>query len=180
MRFKCSVWQRVFLRSLSLVICPYPDGNCTLQYYVSENGTGQVFDRWWSKTNTIPFYLIILLLPLLNFRSASFFARFTFLGMAFISPAQWHEQQLVLWSVSATTVLLCKSFLWFSQAPCQWFISSFWSHIKPFDWAFTWSSTGLIHQPFLFQVREYFCFLIMQLSWNHLYTHFKGIFMVLY
>uniref|UniRef100_A0A8C9TZA3 Neutral amino acid transporter 9 n=1 Tax=Scleropages formosus TaxID=113540 RepID=A0A8C9TZA3_SCLFO len=40
----------------------------------------EVFDRWWSKTSTIPFYLIILLLPLLNFRSASFFARFTFLG----------------------------------------------------------------------------------------------------
>uniref|UniRef100_A0A8C1MJR5 Neutral amino acid transporter 9 n=1 Tax=Cyprinus carpio TaxID=7962 RepID=A0A8C1MJR5_CYPCA len=49
-------------------------------YYVSDNSTGPVFDRWWSKTNTIPFYLIILLLPLLNFRSASFFARFTFLG----------------------------------------------------------------------------------------------------
>ncbi|XP_042611238.1 sodium-coupled neutral amino acid transporter 9 [Cyprinus carpio] len=67
------------------VICPYPnldpDGDSsTLQYYVSENGTGPVFDRWWSKTHTIPFYLIILLLPLLNFRSASFFARFTFLG----------------------------------------------------------------------------------------------------
>uniref|UniRef100_A0A672M0S7 Neutral amino acid transporter 9 n=1 Tax=Sinocyclocheilus grahami TaxID=75366 RepID=A0A672M0S7_SINGR len=44
------------------------------------NSTGQVFDLWWSKTNTIPFYLIVLLLPLLNFRSASFFARFTFLG----------------------------------------------------------------------------------------------------
>ncbi|MFT7815718.1 sodium-coupled neutral amino acid transporter 9 [Arapaima gigas] len=38
------------------------------------------FDRWWSKTSTVPFYLIVLLLPLLSFRSASFFARFTFLG----------------------------------------------------------------------------------------------------
>ncbi|XP_016311858.1 sodium-coupled neutral amino acid transporter 9 [Sinocyclocheilus anshuiensis] len=67
------------------VICPYPnldpDGDSsTHQYYVSENSTGQVFDLWWSKTNTIPLYLIVLLLPLLNFRSASFFARFTFLG----------------------------------------------------------------------------------------------------
>uniref|UniRef100_A0A673GXC5 Neutral amino acid transporter 9 n=1 Tax=Sinocyclocheilus rhinocerous TaxID=307959 RepID=A0A673GXC5_9TELE len=77
--------QRVSLWSLSLVICPYPnldpDGDSsTLQYYAGENSTGPVFDRWWSKTNTIPFYLIVLLLPLLNFRSASFFARFTFLG----------------------------------------------------------------------------------------------------
>uniref|UniRef100_A0A665THK5 Neutral amino acid transporter 9 n=1 Tax=Echeneis naucrates TaxID=173247 RepID=A0A665THK5_ECHNA len=39
-----------------------------------------LFKNWWSKTNTVPFYLIILLLPLLCFRSASFFARFTFLG----------------------------------------------------------------------------------------------------
>ncbi|XP_036384941.1 sodium-coupled neutral amino acid transporter 9 isoform X1 [Megalops cyprinoides] len=68
------------------VICPFPntdhkDNSSLSMYYVSDNGTGtSQFDRWWSKTNTVPFYLIILLLPLLNFRSASFFARFTFLG----------------------------------------------------------------------------------------------------
>ncbi|XP_026074937.1 sodium-coupled neutral amino acid transporter 9-like [Carassius auratus] len=67
------------------VICPYPnldpDGDgSTFQYSAGGNSTGAVFDHWWSKTNTIPFYLIVLLLPLLNFRSASFFARFTFLG----------------------------------------------------------------------------------------------------
>lgn len=67
------------------VICPYPDvdphrNSSSLLNHVSENSTGHVFDFWWSKTNTIPFYLIALLLPLLNFRSASFFARFTFLG----------------------------------------------------------------------------------------------------
>lgn len=67
------------------VVCPYPDlnphRNSSLdQYYSSSDNSTAVFDHWWSKTNTIPFYLIILLLPLLNFRSASFFARFTFLG----------------------------------------------------------------------------------------------------
>uniref|UniRef100_A0A8C7LAU2 Neutral amino acid transporter 9 n=1 Tax=Oncorhynchus kisutch TaxID=8019 RepID=A0A8C7LAU2_ONCKI len=74
------------------VICPFPDtgdhkGNSGISgLYLNTNNYGNdtsdtaVFDRWWSKTNTIPFYLIILLLPLLNFRSASFFARFTFLG----------------------------------------------------------------------------------------------------
>lgn len=67
------------------VICPYPDvdphGNSSTSLYSgSDNSTGLEFDHWWSKTNTIPFYLILLLLPLLNFRSASFFARFTFLG----------------------------------------------------------------------------------------------------
>ncbi|KAL7847132.1 hypothetical protein SRHO_G00221120 [Serrasalmus rhombeus] len=67
------------------VVCPYPDVNPhrynNYTVYLGDNNTGTaVFDHWWSKTNTIPFYLIILLLPLLNFRSASFFARFTFLG----------------------------------------------------------------------------------------------------
>uniref|UniRef100_A0A3B4Z1B5 Putative sodium-coupled neutral amino acid transporter 9 n=1 Tax=Stegastes partitus TaxID=144197 RepID=A0A3B4Z1B5_9TELE len=71
------------------VICPYPNtdpgGNDTIStLYLSSsgNGTSDVndFQRYWSKTNTVPFYLIILLLPLLCFRSASFFARFTFLG----------------------------------------------------------------------------------------------------
>ncbi|KAK6316425.1 hypothetical protein J4Q44_G00139490 [Coregonus suidteri] len=82
------------------VICPFPDtgdhgGNCSsgisalylsssnnnnYYYYGNDTSGTALFDRWWSKTNTIPFYLIILLLPLLNFRSASFFARFTFLG----------------------------------------------------------------------------------------------------
>ncbi|XP_053557260.1 sodium-coupled neutral amino acid transporter 9 isoform X2 [Bombina bombina] len=38
------------------------------------------FQIWWSKTNTVPFYLIVVLLPLLNFRSPSFFAKFNVLG----------------------------------------------------------------------------------------------------
>ncbi|KAM3939838.1 neutral amino acid transporter 9 [Leptodactylus fuscus] len=45
------------------------------------NGTGyEQFEEWWSKTNTVPLYLIVVLLPLLNFRSPSFFAKFNVLG----------------------------------------------------------------------------------------------------
>ncbi|XP_069573445.1 neutral amino acid transporter 9 [Brachyistius frenatus] len=71
------------------VICPYPNtdpgGNHTVSTLVlvhRGNGTADVssFEQYWSKTNTVPLYLIVLLLPLLCFRSASFFARFTFLG----------------------------------------------------------------------------------------------------
>nr|XP_019965252.1 PREDICTED: sodium-coupled neutral amino acid transporter 9 [Paralichthys olivaceus] len=69
------------------VICPFPntdpggnDSLGSLHLSVSGNDTSDVFGHWWSKTNTVPLYLIILLLPLLCFRSASFFARFTFLG----------------------------------------------------------------------------------------------------
>ncbi|KAI5614234.1 sodium-coupled neutral amino acid transporter 9 [Silurus asotus] len=68
------------------VLCPYPDVDPDInkslsQHYVSGNSSDTaLFDHWWNKTNTIPLYLILLLFPLLCFRSASFFARFTFLG----------------------------------------------------------------------------------------------------
>nr|XP_061836652.1 neutral amino acid transporter 9-like [Nerophis lumbriciformis]XP_061836653.1 neutral amino acid transporter 9-like [Nerophis lumbriciformis]XP_061836654.1 neutral amino acid transporter 9-like [Nerophis lumbriciformis] len=71
------------------VICPYPNTDSGGNKSISSiypcsigNDTTDVhsFEHWWSKTSTIPLYLIVLLLPLLCFRSASFFARFTFLG----------------------------------------------------------------------------------------------------
>lgn len=74
------------------VICPYPNsdrgGNSTPSLFLllssSSNGSGSSeggsFERWWSKTSSVPLYLLVLLLPLLCFRSAAFFARFTFLG----------------------------------------------------------------------------------------------------
>lgn len=67
------------------VICPFPntqpgDNHSATVPLISAGGNGTLFEQWWSKTNTIPLYLIILLLPLLCLRSASFFARFSFLG----------------------------------------------------------------------------------------------------
>lgn len=48
---------------------------------VHANSTGlQLFDRWWDKSRTVPFYLVGLLLPLLSFRSPSFFSKFNVLG----------------------------------------------------------------------------------------------------
>lgn len=89
-----------FLCMCFLVICPYPNidsgGNYTIStsyFSYSGNDTSDIssFGHWWSKTNTTPLYLIILLLPLLCLRSASFFARFTFLGNVKT------EQQYVEW-----------------------------------------------------------------------------------
>lgn len=68
------------------VICPFPDlrpdhnWSAALVERQTNGSDGDSFSRWWSKTQTIPLFLIVLLLPLLCFRSASFFARFTFLG----------------------------------------------------------------------------------------------------
>ncbi|XP_078253109.1 neutral amino acid transporter 9 isoform X2 [Rhinoraja longicauda] len=63
------------------VICPNPPGvheiNSTDMSIIVNNDTAlHEFHEWWSKTNAVPFYLILLLLPLLGFKSASFFARF--------------------------------------------------------------------------------------------------------
>ncbi|KAK2502894.1 hypothetical protein MC885_010763 [Smutsia gigantea] len=66
------------------VICPsagaggHPDNGSVI---FSANDTGlQQFGKWWNKSNTVPFYLIVFLLPLLNFKSPSFFSKFNILG----------------------------------------------------------------------------------------------------
>lgn len=49
--------------------------------FVSTSDAGfDVFEEWWNKSGTVPFYLIIIILPLLNFKSPSFFAKFNILG----------------------------------------------------------------------------------------------------
>ncbi|KAJ0056920.1 hypothetical protein NL108_000723, partial [Boleophthalmus pectinirostris] len=105
------------------VICPfpnYPDSNSSslIVDQNSNNSSGDIsFTHWWSKTHTIPLYLIVLLLPLLCFRSASFFARFTFLGT--IS---------VLYLITLVTYKACRlgfhlEFHWFDHT--QFFVPEF-------------------------------------------------------
>ncbi|XP_051039026.1 sodium-coupled neutral amino acid transporter 9 isoform X2 [Phodopus roborovskii] len=65
------------------VICPSagsggcPSNSSTISYNDTEV---QRFEVWWNKSRTVPFYLIGLLLPLLNFKSPSFFSKFNILG----------------------------------------------------------------------------------------------------
>lgn len=66
------------------VICPsagnggHPD-NGSMIFYANDTGLQQ-FEKWWNKSKTVPLYLIGLLLPLLNFKSPSFFSKFNILG----------------------------------------------------------------------------------------------------
>ncbi|XP_059030988.1 neutral amino acid transporter 9 isoform X2 [Mustela lutreola] len=66
------------------VICPsagsgdHPN-NGSMIFYANDTGLKQ-FEKWWNKSKTVPFYLIGLLLPLLNFKSPSFFSKFNILG----------------------------------------------------------------------------------------------------
>ncbi|KFO53850.1 Putative sodium-coupled neutral amino acid transporter 9, partial [Corvus brachyrhynchos] len=67
------------------VICPsaasghLPQNRSVM--FSSGNRTGfELFEEWWDKSQTVPFYLIAVLLPLLNLKSPSFFAKFNVLG----------------------------------------------------------------------------------------------------
>ncbi|XP_010625187.1 sodium-coupled neutral amino acid transporter 9 isoform X3 [Fukomys damarensis] len=66
------------------VICPsagsggHPD-NDSMIFYANDTEVQQ-FEKWWNRSKTVPFYLIGLLLPLLNFKSPSFFSKFNILG----------------------------------------------------------------------------------------------------
>ncbi|XP_032482310.1 sodium-coupled neutral amino acid transporter 9 isoform X5 [Phocoena sinus] len=66
------------------VICPsarsgdHPE-NGSMIFYTNDSGLQQ-FEKWWNKSKTVPFYLMGLLLPLLNFKSPSFFSKFNILG----------------------------------------------------------------------------------------------------
>ncbi|XP_077753961.1 neutral amino acid transporter 9 isoform X1 [Canis aureus] len=66
------------------VICPSAGSggspeNGSMIFYANDTELQQ-FETWWNKSKTVPFYLIGLLLPLLNFKSPSFFSKFNILG----------------------------------------------------------------------------------------------------
>ncbi|XP_066887084.1 neutral amino acid transporter 9 isoform X7 [Kogia breviceps] len=75
---------RVVKSRAMILICPsarsgdHPD-NGSMIFYTNDSGLQQ-FEKWWNKSGTVPFYLIGLLLPLLNFKSPSFFSKFNILG----------------------------------------------------------------------------------------------------
>uniref|UniRef100_A0A8C0V7M3 Neutral amino acid transporter 9 n=1 Tax=Cyanistes caeruleus TaxID=156563 RepID=A0A8C0V7M3_CYACU len=73
------------------VICPsaasdHPPQNRSVMFS-SGNRTGfELFEEWWDKSQTVPFYLIAVLLPLLNLKSPSFFAKFNVLEFRILFP----------------------------------------------------------------------------------------------
>uniref|UniRef100_A0A3Q2NQM5 Neutral amino acid transporter 9 n=1 Tax=Fundulus heteroclitus TaxID=8078 RepID=A0A3Q2NQM5_FUNHE len=107
------------------IICPYPKTNpgrndtmSTLCLGTMGNDTSEnSFEHYWSKNRTIPLYLIILLLPLLCFRSASFFARFTFFGTISVIYL------IVLVTIKAARLGFHLEFHWFE--PSQFYVPDF-------------------------------------------------------
>ncbi|NXF40412.1 S38A9 protein, partial [Nyctibius bracteatus] len=67
------------------VICPsaasnHPPQNRSVMFSSGNNTGFELFEEWWNKSQTVPFYLVAILLPLLNLKSPSFFAKFNVLG----------------------------------------------------------------------------------------------------
>ncbi|XP_038177977.1 sodium-coupled neutral amino acid transporter 9 isoform X1 [Arvicola amphibius] len=99
------------------VICPsagssgHPD-NSSMVFY---NDTQvQQFEKWWDKSKTVPFYLIGLLLPLLNFKSPSFFSKFNILGTVSVLYL------IVLVTLKAIRLGFHLEFHWF--VPTEFFV----------------------------------------------------------
>lgn len=99
------------------VICPsagssgHPD-NSSMVFY---NDTQvQQFEKWWNKSKTVPFYLIGLLLPLLNFKSPSFFSKFNILGTVSVLYL------IVLVTLKAIRLGFHLEFHWF--VPTEFFV----------------------------------------------------------
>uniref|UniRef100_A0A8C4R1V4 Neutral amino acid transporter 9 n=1 Tax=Eptatretus burgeri TaxID=7764 RepID=A0A8C4R1V4_EPTBU len=66
------------LSCLFPVICPTPPQQHNVS--MSLKASLKTFSSYWHKQETVPFYLIALILPLLNFHSVNFFARFNNIG----------------------------------------------------------------------------------------------------
>ncbi|XP_060047032.1 neutral amino acid transporter 9 isoform X4 [Erinaceus europaeus] len=101
------------------VICPsagsggHPD-NGSMIFYANDTELQQ-FEEWWNKSRTVPLYLIGLLLPLLNFKSPSFFSKFNILGTVSV------VYLIILVTVKASYLGFHLEFHWVT--PTEFFVS---------------------------------------------------------
>ncbi|XP_071952040.1 neutral amino acid transporter 9-like isoform X2 [Antedon mediterranea] len=58
------------------IICHKDNGNTSN----STDEPATMFDKVWSETDTVPLYLLIIIFPLINFKSPTFFTKFNALG----------------------------------------------------------------------------------------------------
>ncbi|KAJ7412090.1 hypothetical protein BTVI_47629 [Pitangus sulphuratus] len=78
--------------------------------FSADNITGfTLFEKWWDKSQTVPFYLIAVLLPMLNLKSPSFFAKFNVLGTVSV------VYLVFLVTVKAAHMGIHLEFNWFTE-----------------------------------------------------------------
>ncbi|XP_010225016.1 PREDICTED: putative sodium-coupled neutral amino acid transporter 9 isoform X2 [Tinamus guttatus] len=96
------------------VICPgaakdYPPQNGSVTLFSGNSTSFELFEEWWDKSRTVPFYLIAALLPLLNLKSPSFFAKFNVLGTISV------VYLVFLVTVKAARLGIHLEFNWFTE-----------------------------------------------------------------
>lgn len=95
---------------------------------VDDDGT---FRRWWSLDSNVPIYLVLIMAPLMNFKSPTFFTKFNSIGtlsvlyllvFIIIKSSAWginmnltdvtseHYSPLFMWSFPATSGMLAMSY----------------------------------------------------------------------
>ncbi|NXG17413.1 S38A9 protein, partial [Grallaria varia] len=96
------------------VICPsaasgLPPENRSVMFSSGNNTGFELFEKWWNKSQTVPFYLIAVLLPMLNLKSPSFFAKFNVLGTVSV------VYLVFLVTVKAARLGIHLEFNWFTE-----------------------------------------------------------------
>ena len=61
-----------------------PDVNTSSLFGMSSHAHDENFDKVWNVQYTVPFFLILVLLPIVNFKSPTFFTKFNALGKIYI------------------------------------------------------------------------------------------------
>ncbi|KAM8793353.1 LOW QUALITY PROTEIN: neutral amino acid transporter 9-like [Eudromia elegans] len=99
---------------LTMFIClgaakDYPPQNGSVTLFSGNSTSFELFEKWWDKSQTVPFYLIAALLPLLNLKSPSFFTKFNVLGMISV------VYLVFLVTVKAAHLGIHLEFNWFTE-----------------------------------------------------------------
>lgn len=71
--------------NVTQVLCanaPHVVNNSNFGAHFDTNSTNSNFDKYWNATKTAPLYLIVIIFPLMNFKSPTFFTKFNCLGTA--------------------------------------------------------------------------------------------------
>ncbi|XP_069089330.1 neutral amino acid transporter 9-like [Pleurodeles waltl] len=86
--------------------CNHTSSQCSPSTPCNNSTATTPWTHWWHLRDSVPFYLTILVLPLLNFRSATFFSKFNNLGIVSVAylillvtvkASQWGVQMKFLW-----------------------------------------------------------------------------------
>jgi sodium-coupled neutral amino acid transporter 9 len=65
----------------SPVLCPEDEANSDATNTTHYSDSSQlIYNKVWSLTTTVPIFIIVIIGPLINFRSVTFFTKFNSLG----------------------------------------------------------------------------------------------------